>query len=382
MASVRKVKTSRYWIACYTDETGRQRQRSTGEIDRRKALRMAFDFEDGYRRMKTESQARRVLSDIYEEVHGEKLSSSSIESFFIRWIKAKEAEITPSSLTRYKSAVQSLLDFLGIRKEREISFLQVKDIADYRTEQVEKSSPATANMNLKIIRAALQDAVRQELIEKNPATLVQTVRKTEKNVRRAFTLKELKIILKHASEEWQGMILMGLYTGQRIGDIASICWNNIDLQEKELRLVSQKTGRNMIVPLANPLHQWLVDNANLDTPSAPVFPKAYEVCQRHGRVSYLSNQFYDILFSAGLVEKRTHKASKEKPGRSSERKIQPVSFHSLRHTATSLLKNAGVSEAVAMDIIGHDSKLISQNYTHIEEHAKRTALSKLPDITR
>jgi hypothetical protein len=45
------------------------------------------------------------------------------------------------------------------------------------------------------------------------------------------------------------------------------------------------------------------------------------------------------------------------------------------------LKNAGVSEAVAMDIIGHDSKLVSQNYTHIEESTKRKALSKLPDIT-
>ena len=35
-----------------------------------------------------------------------------------------------------------------------------------------------------------------------------------------------------------------------------------------------------------------------------------------------------------------------------------------------------------MDIIGHDSKLVSQNYTHIEESTKRKALSKLPDITR
>ena len=47
---------------------------------------------------------------------------------------------------------------------------------------------------------------------------------------------------------------------------------------------------------------------------------------------------------------------------------------------TSLLKNAGVSEAVAMDIIGHDSKAISQHYTHIEQNAKRAALSKLPDL--
>jgi integrase len=58
-----------------------------------------------------------------------------------------------------------------------------------------------------------------------------------------------------------------------------------------------------------------------------------------------------------------------------------VTFHSLRHTATSLLKNAGVSEAVARDIIGHESAAISRHYTHIDEDSKRKALSKLPDIT-
>ena len=51
-----------------------------------------------------------------------------------------------------------------------------------------------------------------------------------------------------------------------------------------------------------------------------------------------------------------------------------------RHTATSLLKNAGVPESVAMDIIGHDSEAISRHYTHVETAAKRKALQKLPNL--
>lgn len=58
-----------------------------------------------------------------------------------------------------------------------------------------------------------------------------------------------------------------------------------------------------------------------------------------------------------------------------------VTFHSLRHTATSLLKNAGVSEAVARDVIGHESAAISRHYTHIDQGATRKALAKLPDVT-
>ncbi len=47
-----------------------------------------------------------------------------------------------------------------------------------------------------------------------------------------------------------------------------------------------------------------------------------------------------------------------------------------------LLKNAGVPEAVARDIIGHESAAISRNYTHVDDAAKRSALAKLPDVTR
>ena len=37
-------------------------------------------------------------------------------------------------------------------------------------------------------------------------------------------------------------------------------------------------------------------------------------------------------------------------------------------------------EAVAMDIIGHDSEAISRHYTHIEGKAKRAALKKRPKL--
>ena len=106
---------------------------------------------------------------------------------------------------------------------------------------------------------------------------------------------------------------------------------------------------------------------------------AYREPLTQARTGSLSNQFYSILVSAGLAPPRAHKALKN--GRDGKRKGNSLSFHCLRHTATSLLKNAGVSEAVAMDIIGHDSKAVSANYTHIEVSAKRKAVNALPDIS-
>jgi integrase len=36
-----------------------------------------------------------------------------------------------------------------------------------------------------------------------------------------------------------------------------------------------------------------------------------------------------------------------------------LSFHSLRHTAVSLLKEAGIPDAVVMELVGHESAAMS-----------------------
>ena len=104
-----------------------------------------------------------------------------------------------------------------------------------------------------------------------------------------------------------------------------------------------------------------------------MFPEAYALKQRNPNGGPLSNQFREILVSAGLAQPRTHKSQGK--GRDAKRAVSELSFHSLRHTATSLLKNAGVSDVVARDIIGHKSVAVSQNYTVIDKKTKREALA-------
>jgi integrase len=60
--------------------------------------------------------------------------------------------------------------------------------------------------------------------------------------------------------------------------------------------------------------------------------------------------------------------------------MSEISFHSLRHTTTSLMKNAGISPAIIQDILGHESVAISQNYGRTNEAAKRTAIWAIPAL--
>jgi len=71
------------------------------------------------------------------------------------------------------------------------------------------------------------------------------------------------------------MILFGLYTGQRLGDIASLRWNNLDLVRGELRLSTRKTDKTLVLPLAAPLRKHLESlSPSLNEPFAPIHPKA------------------------------------------------------------------------------------------------------------
>jgi len=67
-------------------------------------------------------------------------------------------------------------------------------------------------------------------------------------------------------------------------------------------------------------------------------------------------------------------------GRHAKRAANGLSFHSFRHTAVSLLKDAGIPEAVVMELVGHESKAMSAHYTHVGTEALAKAVATLPAI--
>ncbi len=64
------------------------------------------------------------------------------------------------------------------------------------------------------------------------------------------------------------------------------------------------------------------------------------------------------------------------------RKFRQRTFHSLRHSFTSALANAGIAEEVRMKLTGHSSKPVHHGYTHLELSALKNAVGALPLFTR
>jgi len=365
---------------------GTRTQRSTGATDRRMAQRIANKFEDAAREAGagrfTESRARKTIADIYAIASADQipLPSTTVVDFLDSWLKRKELEAGEKTHARYAIVVAQFKEFLGAKAQRDITNLTAADITRFRDELAERVTTGTVNTALKILRCAFTQARRDGLVDVNEAERVTALKRRDRFERRPFTLPELKRILAVASDEWRGMILFGIYTGQRLGDLADLTWNNLDLARHEIAFVTEKTGRRQILPIAPPLLRYVETLPTGDDPNAPLFPRIHATHERHAHAGNLSNEFFNILVAAGLAKKKTHKATGK--GRGAKREQNEVSFHSLRHTATSLLKNAGVSEAVAMEFIGHDSASVSRNYTHIETETLRHAAAKLPDVTR
>ena len=419
MASLRRLENSPYWIACFALPDGRRTQRTTGvladgvkaadpkpilkalqkrfgakiEIEgesgtmtAREAKEFAQKIADHYEQASrlgrandlTQSKTQTVLSDICKMATGDALQSSTIADYLTAWLLRKKIESGQKTHARYTSVVTQFVSYLGPRSNRQLSQLEAKEIVGFRDALARRVTPGTVNVSLKILRSALSQARKDGLIEKNEAERVSLLKRLGQFERRPFTMGELRRVLEVADDEWKGMIMVGLYTGQRLGDVADLRWSNVDLQRLEIRLTTDKTGRRQIIPIAKALARFFETTPAGDDPNAPLFRRASGIRARSNYSGTLSSQFFQILVAAGLAKERSHKSTGK--GRSAKRTQNELGFHCLRHTATSLLKNAGVSEAVAMEFVGHDSTSVSRQYTHIEQDSLRRAADLMPDI--
>ena len=384
MASLHRQHGKPFWYCAFTDHVGKRHFKSTKQTAKPEAKAVCDAMERAVRLAAggtlNQEKARRVVEDVIAElmeISGEKVQRYATKEFLENWVNERQGEIGESTFASFQVYLKSFLAFLGPKTQQDLTALTIRDFQDFRDALKAKFSTGTVNNYMKMLRVALDDAMRRNLIDKNPAKLVKNLARTDKQDRRPFTIPELKLLLAAADHEWKTAIMLGLYTGQRISDIKRLTWENLDLQARELTIArTEKTDRVVAIPIARPLLRHLETLSAGDDSKAPLCPS---LARRPS--SELSNLFYTLMFKAGLVESRKKRWTGKKRETTLKREMLDISFHSLRHTATTLLKRAGVNDAVAKDIIGHDSEAASRAYTHIDSETKRLALEKLPDIT-
>jgi integrase len=391
MASLHKDPRGKspFWYCAFISKEGGRHFRSTKTKDKRQAVQIcntwakAAAFGDKLSPDKARQVIAQGVADLLM-VSGQSLPSATIRDWCKRWLESKSLEAEPRTHERYETSISRFLAFLGPRADRDLESLSVSEVLAFRDGVAKRLSAGSTNMDLKVLRACLYAAQRQDLVEKNVAAKVEALKQRGEAKRRAFTLDELRKVLKQcdaAAGEWRGLVLVGLYTGQRLGDVASMTWSQVDLIKGRISFFTSKTGKRLEMALAKPLSDHLAAQPSSDDPKDFVFPRAAALAEKH--TGTISTQFYDqILVPSGLVPARPHVTSSSGKGRDAKRQQSEISFHSLRHTFTTWLKASGASNAMAQMIVGHDSATVSAHYTHLQAGDTIEPINKLPDVTK
>jgi integrase len=395
MPSLRKDSHGRspFWICCYTTATGQRLQKSTkvsikplkGEkrkdgspktaADKRaEAWEICLATQHAENHAKngtlTEQQAKKIISQILERTTGEPLHNYTSLAWLNHWLDMKEQVRSGKTLARYRQVIRDFIRLLGSRANLALSHITPKDVLTYRDSIIAANKTArTANLSVKVVSAAFNSAVRQHIIESNPATALESlpVKAEEKGT---FTPQQVSKLMRAADGDWGRAILLAYCTGARLSDVANMRWDAIDWHNKVIRFTPSKTKKPVIVPLHPQLERELLRKPGIG--KTPMFPSL--AGKGTGGRFGLSGRFAAIMEKAGIEGKLT-KAS-------GGRTLSSLSFHSLRHSFNSTMANAGISQEVRQKLTGHTSAETNKVYTHHEIEALRAAVAVIPRIGR
>lgn len=387
---------SPYWYCCYTAADGRQLKKSTkirlrparGDVrpdgtqktpadTRKEAWEFCLTLEaaENMARQGTLSDQtiKRLLSSMLERTTGRGLQSVSARDWLHQWLGEKRRARSAGTAERYAQCIREFIASLGKRAGLPLDAITTGDIATYRDAQLaEGKSRSTAKQNVGNISTAFNAARRRGLITSNPCDAMEHL-PVERAERQNFTPAQVASLVRAAEGDWRGAILMGFYTGARLGDIAALTWESVDIKQRAIRFTPKKTastGKAVVVPLHPDLERELLKKPGVG--KAPVFPSL--IGKKTGGAHGLSRSFAKIMAHAGIrPDIIRHTAG--------GRRNTTLSFHSLRHAFVSALANAGISIEMRQALAGHASARMNLAYTHLELDPLRAAVSVLPSVS-
>jgi integrase len=383
---------SPFFYCAFTLPNGKRCFRSTKLKDRNAAMDFCLRMEGAARkagaRNLPEEQARKILNEIRELSGDSAIRFKSFANYSAEWLQSKEVTISEGTFVRYKGFVNDFVANAGKqRADASIEAITPQDVKAFRDLQVKQGkSETTANLALKTLRSLFNDARREGLISTNPAEAVKTFN-VEKEARDVFTHEQLRALVAKASPEWKTAVLLAYYSGLRLRDAVSLCWDNVNFELRQIRYFPRKSNRGLSrrpdwkkhitgqleVPLMPEVEAHLLSLPSSDDAVAKLCPML--AARSTGGNRGLSRMFQRVMAAAGIHSDR----GVEKKGKG--RQFKTLGFHSLRHTFVSELANADVPADVRRQISGHSDEKIHERYTHLALETKRRALAHLRPLS-
>jgi integrase len=235
-------------------------------------------------------------------------------------------------------------------------------------------APATYNGHLNTLRYIFKTL-------KDTAKLVDNVwlkfnpLPTTTQGRRDLTVDELRQVIGTATGEMKMMFGIGCYSGLRLGDVATLKWNEVDLRRNQIRRIPRKTARRKPVVIVIPIHPVLA-GILAEIPAKergefvnPVMAQTY----LNGNRTSVTHAIQKHFKNCGIKTTRARE--------NGVRRVVEVGFHSMRHTFVSMCREAGAPLSTVESLVGHNNVRMTQIYSHSSPEAAQSAVALLPDVS-
>lgn len=314
--------------------------------------------------LKQTSKGKMLLSDWMQRYHN--LQHTRSKSMQLRILKTAELlqqyagnkvrlkDVDKEFCTGFADWLQN--DYLPQRGNITPKRIRNKQTADRM--QPKRIKAVTAHNYFVILTCALNEAVRQGIIEKNPCQLMNQTDKIKvpESQRTYLTIDEVRKLIKtdSPSPETKQAFLFSCFCGLRISDILRLQWKNvvIDGEQARIVLVMKKTKAPLYLPLSKQALNYIPLRSGASD-SDKVFSLPSQVCMNRALKKWAAK--------AGITNKN-------------------VSFHTARHTFATTLLTEGADLYTVSKLLGHSEISTTQIYAKIIDKKKDEAVNLLDNL--
>ena len=293
----------------------------------------------------------------------------TFEEFASRWLK-RQTKYAPSTIAAYRRMLEVVYPMIGgirLNKLRPMALENMLSALRKRKHHGKRINESTAQRYLSVVSTVLSDAKRNEIIEKNPARMLD-LPTPQRTVQRIPTRSEVEKLLDTLAKEprhYRLFYLLSMYTGL----LLTVSRSRSSVPGKGIVEGSTKNGKSREVYLSSDLRGILL---------AYKRRKQMEADKQRRRLSpYLFTDEHGQLIHPDTFTKRLRKiyASIGFP--------REYHLHTLRHYFVTSLLHCGVDKQTVADLVGHaDTGFLERTYCHPQQAQKEQAADSMLTMLR
>ena len=296
------------------------------------------------------------------------------------WMDNNQLRLKGGTINKYQNLIDTHISpALGTIKLSELnstkinSFLSEK-LSSGRIDNKGGLSPSYVRSIMLVISAALNFAVKENMCLPLKSPICKpTINKADISILNLKEQKELESYLIRELDFTETGIFLSLHTGLRIGEVCALLWEDVDLQNKIIK-IRHTVARVKSDDTSNTTH--LI----IDTPKTKAsirdIPISSALLPILMRMKEKSVSPYVISNTNSFVAPRTYEYRYHRILEKCN--INSVNYHALRHTFATRCIEAGVDVKSLSEILGHANVGITlTTYVHSSLEMKRSQLEKL-----